>query len=110
MTTVYAVPFHVKRMENSIMPPNLTDAYVRCYAAGGDHLDATRRAFEKLASDGLYAAEIRHPILTIESTGWFEHIHCNWPEHESLLPTQNEFEDAIGRGKVVYGPFGSYHG
>jgi hypothetical protein len=109
MTKVFIIPFHVKPMENSIMPPGLKGAYVSCYSQGETYVEATEKALKKLDSDGLYPEEILQPIHEMESSLWAEHIKNQWPDYVNNLPTQEEFDDAITGGNVIYGPFGSYN-
>lgn len=109
MTKVFVIPFHVKPMENSIMPPGLGGAYVSCYSHGDTYIEATENALIKLKSDGLYPEEILQPIHEMESSLWADHVKDQWPDHIEHLPTQQEFNDIIASGDVVYGPFGSYN-
>lgn len=108
MTRIFIIPFHVQRLDKSIMPPELSGAYVSCYSAGDDYVDATQSALRKLSADGLHPLEILQPILEMSSDGWMAHIRERWGDHVTSLPTQAEFEEAIQSKKVVYGPFGSY--
>lgn len=108
MTRVFIIPFHVSPLEGSIMPSALSGAYVNCYSQGDTYVDATERALEKLALDGLYPEEILKPIYEMESTSWAEHVSESWPDYVDQLPSQAEFSEAIESNSVVYGPFGSY--
>lgn len=108
LTKVFVVPFHVKRMEKSIMPSDFSGAYVSCYAAGKDYVEATEKSLKKLTEDGLHPQEILQPIHEMNSENWTKHISEMWADHVDSLPTQAEFEEAIENDKVVYGPFGSY--
>lgn len=90
------------------MPPDLSGAYVSCYAAGNDYVDATQRALKQLSVDGLHPLEILQPISEMSSDSWTEHIGDRWADHVTSLPTQAEFEEAIQSNRIVYGPFGSY--
>ncbi|MBY6192140.1 hypothetical protein KUV22_17090 [Microbulbifer agarilyticus] len=106
---VFIIPFHVKPLENSIMPPELGGAYVSCYATGETYVEATEKALQKLAEDGLHPEEILQPINEMLASDWSVHINEQWKDYVSNLPTQSEFEASIISGKVVYGPFGSYN-
>ncbi|WP_330959316.1 hypothetical protein [Photobacterium sp. 53610] len=106
---VFIIPFHVKPLENSIMPPDLCGAYVSCYAAGETYIDATKSALRKLADDGLHPEEILQPIQEMQVSDWTVHINDLWEAYVSDLPGQSDFEKSIASGKVVYGPFGSYN-
>ncbi len=106
---VFIIPFHVKALENSIMPEGLGGAYVSCYASGETYVQATERALNKLAQDGLHPEEILQPINEMPVSHWSAHINEQWKDYVSNLPSQNEFEASIAAGKVVYGPFGSYN-
>ncbi|MEJ2612711.1 MAG: hypothetical protein P8179_22300, partial [Candidatus Thiodiazotropha sp.] len=88
MTKVFVIPFHVKPMENSIMPAGLGGAYVSCYSQGDTYVEATENALIKLKSDGLYPEEILQPIHEMESGLWAEHVKEQWPDHIDHLPTQ----------------------
>jgi len=90
------------------MPPEISGAYVSCYASGSDYVEATRKALNQLSTDGLHPEEILQPVHEMESTNWVVHVNETWADHVSSLPTQEEFEDVINNGGVVYGPFGSY--
>lgn len=109
MTKIFIIPFHVKRMESSsIMPLNVSGAYVSCYSTGNDYVEATERALKKLSEDGLYPEEIMQPIYEMLSENWTQHVGEMWPEQAGSLISQAEFEDIVKSGGVVYGPFGSY--
>lgn len=108
LTKVFIVPFHVKRIGKSIMPPDISGAYVSCYAAGKGYIEATEKSLKKLSEDGLHPQEILQPIHEMSSEDWTKHISEMWPDHAASLPTQSEFEYAISNDRVVYGPFGSY--
>ena len=105
---IFIIPFRVRRMNVSIMPENFSGACVSCYSAGGDYIEATKKALEKLAKDGLHPEEILQPIHEMDSDNWSKHIFELWPDQAGHLPSQNEFEDIIKKGGVIYGPFGSY--
>lgn len=90
------------------MPLELSGAYVSCYAAGNDYVEATQKSLKKLSEDGLHPEEILQPIFEMDSEDWTKHISEMWADHTASLLTQIEFEDAIKHDKVVYGPFGSY--
>jgi hypothetical protein len=108
LSKIFVVPFHVKRMEQSIMPSELSKAYVSCYAKGNDYAEVVEKSLKKLIADGLYPEEVLQPIFEMESEDWISHVREMWPDYAASLPTQSEFEDAILKGEVVYGPFGSY--
>ncbi|WP_044615689.1 hypothetical protein [Gynuella sunshinyii] len=109
MSNVFIVPFRVKAMENSIMPSNVSEAFISCYAQGSSYVEATERALKKLASDGLHVEEILQPIHEMAISDWSEHIKQQWPDYIDNLPAQSEFEGAVLSGQVVYGLFGSYN-
>jgi len=106
---VFIIPFHVKPLEKSIMPPELGGAYVSCYAAGETYVQATELALAKLTQDGLHPEEILQPINEMPVAHWSAHIHEQWRDYIGNLPNQSEFEESILAGRVVYGPFGSYN-
>ncbi|WP_459780524.1 hypothetical protein [Photobacterium sp. R1] len=89
---VFIIPFHVKPLENSIMPPDLCGAYVSCYAAGETYIDATKSALRKLADDGLHPEEILQPIQEMQVSDWTVHINDLWEAYVSDLPGQSDFE------------------
>ena len=109
MTKVFIIPFHVKAMGNSIMPPDFGGAYVSCYSQGATYVEATEKALKKLAVDGLHPEEILQPIHEMESSAWTAHVKETWPDYIDNLPTQADFEEAIDSDEIVYGPFGSYN-
>lgn len=108
MAKVFVIPFHVKRMAQSIMSADFSGAYVSCYATGKDYAEATEKSLKRLSEDGLHSQEILQPIHEMNSENWTKHVGEMWAEHISSLPNQTEFEDAIQNDKVVYGPFGTY--
>ena len=61
MGHVFIIRVHVRRMENSIMPDSMSDAYASCYAASANYEEAVKKVLEKLISDGLYPVEILTP-------------------------------------------------
>jgi len=109
MTKVFIIPFHVKPLENSIMPLGLGGAYISCYCQGDTYVEATKKALKRLAEDGLHPEEILQPIHEMESGSWTEHIKETWADYVESLPAQAEFDRVISSGEVVYGPFGSYN-
>jgi len=105
---IFIIPFHVKPLDNSIMPSHLEAAYVSCYAKGETYVEATQNALKKLAVDGLHPEEILQPIHEMRVSDWASHIKEQWRVQAASLPSQKEFEKSILSGNVVYGPFGSY--
>jgi hypothetical protein len=105
----FVIGFHVKPMENSIMPPNMGGAYVDCFSKGDGYEQATKKALEKLISDGLHPEEIIEPILELEVSEWSNYAKERWPSYIESVATQSEFEEAILSGGVIYGPFGAYN-
>jgi hypothetical protein len=95
-------------MEQSIMPPEFSGAYVSCYAKGNDYIEATEKSLKKLSVDGLYPEEILQPIQEMDSEFWSAHVSEKWEEYAKTMLTQAEFEKALEKDKVIYGPFGSY--
>jgi len=108
MTIVFIIPFHVTRMEESIMPRSITGAYVSCYASGKTYTEATEKALQKLLSDGLHPKEVLQPIHELDISKWDEHKSKQWPDYIDSLPSQQELSELMFAGEVVYGPFGSY--
>ena len=108
MNKVFIIPFHVKAQKNSIMPEDLGGAYVSCYAIGNSYVDATEKALNKLAEDGLYPEEILQPINQLELGSWEEYLKESWSEYIDEFPKQDEFEQAMHAGKIIYSPFASY--
>ena len=107
---VFVIPFHVKHMNDgsSIMPSGFAGGYVNCYSPGEDYGEATERALKSLISNGIYPEEILQPIGEMDLENWSQHVSDKWPELKDSLHSQNEFESAMIRGEVVYGPFGMY--
>ena len=105
----FIIGFHVKPMENSIMPPELGGAYVDCFSKGEGYEEATKKALEKLISDGLHPEEILEPILELEISEWSTYAKDRWPNYIDNVAPQSEFEETLLSGGVVYGPFGSYN-
>jgi predicted RNase H-like HicB family nuclease len=108
MKKVFIVPFHVKRLENSIIPPELAGAYVTCYSQGETYVEAVENILKKLAEDGLHPEEILQPVHEMDASSWSSHVKEAWPDYVDNLPEQSEFLEAISSNQVVYGPFGSY--
>ncbi len=105
---VFIIPFHVSRMNVSIMPDNCSGAYVSCYSLGSNYIEATQKALIKLTEDGLHPEEILQPVHQIDIESWSQHKAESWPDQAGSLLSQAEFEDVIKNGGVIYGPFGSY--
>ncbi|WP_200919846.1 hypothetical protein [Duganella sp. Leaf126] len=109
LTKVFIIPFHVKRLkQSSIMPNDLSGAYVSCYSTGRDYIEATEKSLKKLSGDGLYPEEIMQPIYEMVSENWTQHVGEMWPDQAESMISQADFEDIVQGGGVVYGPFGSY--
>lgn len=108
LVQVFIIPLHVTSMADSIMPAGFSGAYVRCYAPGVDYVEATKRALAKLSEDGLFPKEILQPILQMNAEDWSVHVSEQWPNQAGSLMRQDEFEETMRKGGVVYGPFGSY--
>lgn len=108
MKKVFVVPFHVKGLENSIMPPEIGGAYVTCYSQGDTYVDAVENILKKLAEDGLHPEEILQPVHEMDATSWDSHVKEAWPDYADNLPSQSEFLGTKRADHVVYGPFGSY--
>jgi hypothetical protein len=95
-------------MQNSILPTDFSGAYVSCYSAANDYVEAAEKALRKLAEDGLHPEEVLQPVHEMSAANWSQHVSEMWPDQTSSLPNQIEFENAMKKGGVVYGPFGSY--
>lgn len=108
MTRILIIPFHVQRIDKSVMSPEVSGACVNCYSAVDDCIDATQSTLGQHSVDGLYPVEILQPIFEMSSDSWMAHVRERWADCVASLPTQSEFEEAIQSKKVVYGPFGSY--
>lgn len=108
MPKVFIIPVHVKRLENSLMPRELSGAYVSCYTSAEDYVEGAEKSLSKLKADGLYPEEILQPIQVMASELWSEHIKETWREFVTSLPDQLEFDELMLNGGVVYGPFASY--
>jgi hypothetical protein len=105
---VFVIPFRVRPVGSSIMPPEYAGAYVNCYAAGSDYREAVEKALKRLSEDGLYPDEVLEPVLKMATEEWTQHISEQWPDYVAAMPDQVEFQKAINEGAVVYGPFGTY--
>ena len=68
-----------------------------------------KKRFKSLIANGIFPAEILQPIYEMDSEDWSKHISDKWPELVDSLLSQDEFESAIKRDEVVYGPFGMYN-
>ena len=105
---IYIIPFRVRRLKESIMPKSFSGAYVSCYSHADNYAAAAQNALTRLSADGLYPEEILQPIHEMDAEDWSQHISERWPDQADSLPSQIEFEDAMKKNNVVYGPFGSY--
>jgi hypothetical protein len=108
LDNVFIVPFHVKRAPESIMPENVAGAYVSCYVAADSYEIALERCLSALHVDGMLVDEILQPINAMSIADWSIHIAEQWPDQADQMPSQQEFESSVRKGRVVYGPFGSY--
>jgi hypothetical protein len=109
MSKVFIIPFHVKALDNSIMPKELSGAYVSCFVSTTNYVDAVKKALTKLATDGLHPEEILEPISEIKLSSWEEYLKTTWPHNIKLLPNREEFEQSMKSGYVIYSPFASYN-
>lgn len=108
MEKVFIIPFHVRRGVDSIMPLDVSGAYVSCFASGRSYVEATEKALVQLQRDGMVPEEILQPIFELASGGWGGYIEEKWPSYVESLPNQIDFDKAMKDDLVVYGPFGSY--
>lgn len=108
MQEVFVVRVHTQRMENSIMPDTMHDAYATCYVLSADYEDAVKRILKKLLSDGLYPAEILPTIMKLAINDWHIHSKEQWGLYAGELPDQDEFVQKMNCGEVVYGLFAGY--
>ena len=90
------------------MPEGASGAYVSCYAKADNYRLGVEKCIAALKIDGMYVEEILQPIQSMKGSQWEIHIVDQWPDHKDEMPTQEEFENSINNGDVVYGPFGSY--
>ena len=105
---VFIVPFHVKRLDSSIMPKGLSGAYVSCFVHTENYKKAVQKALKQLLSDGLHPEEILEPILESLIGDLYEYIGSAWNTDVQQSFNREEVEHLLRIGRVVYGPFASY--
>jgi len=105
---LFAIPVHVERADPSRAPDWVGGAFVVCYAAAPDHVEAARRAVAKLAAAGLVFVEMAGDIQRLDSARWDEYVTTNWIEFEEVFPQQEELPHRIASGDVFFGPFCAY--
>ena len=108
MEKIFVIPFHVRRGVDSIIPVNVSGAYVSCFTRGGSYVEATEKALAQLQRDGMVPEEILQPIFELAAGGWNRYVKEKWPNYVESLPNQIDFDKAMQDDLVVYGPFGSY--
>ena len=106
---VFIIGFHVKPMENTIMPPDMDGAYVDCFCMGNTYEDAAKNSLDKLAKDGLYPEEVLESVLEMEIEQWSTYVKDRWPDYLDGILAQQDFETTVRSGGVVYGPFTGYN-
>lgn len=109
MNKIFAIPFHVTPLENSIMPAEIGGAYVDCFVAADEYTEATKKALAKLASDGLNPKEILNPIQQIEVEAWDRYLQSNWKDYTDHFLKGKDLHDAVQSSVVMYGPFSCYN-
>lgn len=107
--TAYAIGFHVKPAKETIMPSELGGAYVHGFCKASTQESAAQKIYEKLLSDGLIPEEILPKSFEMNIEEWTVFAIEYWPEYVQQLHTQEEFEEIILGGGVVYGPFSAYN-
>ncbi|MBY8826323.1 hypothetical protein [Sphingomonas colocasiae] len=105
---IFIVPFHVKKERGAVFPDEFSGAYVNCYVGASDYKEAVKRCIEELKVDGMVVEKVMEPIYSMDISQWHQHILDQWPDYVNQLPNQDKFESEIGKGEVVYGPFGAY--
>ena len=107
---VFVIPFRIEHMksDSSTVPSGFSGGYVSCFSSGSDYKEATEKALKALIEDGIFPAEVLQPIHEMDSEDWTQHISDTWPELVDSMLSQDEFDSAIERDEVVYGPFGMY--
>ena len=108
MSNVYLIPFHVTATEQTMMPVGSAGARVSCYVGELNLELAIEKARSALRKDGLCAESILDPVNRMDSSHWACHVADKWPEQACSLCTQEEFEAAIEKGLIIYGPFAVY--
>ena len=63
---LFAIPVRVERSDASGVPEWVGGAFVVCYAAAPDHLEAARRAVAKLAGQGLKFVDMAGEIQQLD--------------------------------------------
>jgi len=108
---IFMIPFRVEPVnhDNTIIPSEFSGGYVSCYSPGRNYEEATEKALKRLIADGIFPAEVLQPLYEMDSADWSQHVSDRWAELVDSLPGQNEFESAMKRDEVVYGPFGMYN-
>ena len=108
MSNVFHIPFYVTATEHTMMPVGSDGARVSCYVGELNLELAIKKAISKLKNDGLSTKRILDPVERMDSSHWAFHVAKIWPEQAYGLCTQEEFEDSIERGVVIYGPLTVY--
>jgi hypothetical protein len=88
------------------MPPHLRGAYVDCFVAAPEHLNALRLAVEKLSGQGFVFEDlVDGNVHQLDPIKWDEYVSSSWPEFPDHFPPQADMTRFVRAGGVFFGPF-----
>lgn len=106
----FIIAYLVRPQEPGGLPDGMTGAYVKCFTASPDIETAIRATCAALLENGLNPVEVvDDKVYQLKIADWGLYVSGEWPEYASHLPTQEEFEQKMAEGKVVYGPFAGFN-
>jgi hypothetical protein len=87
-------------------PANWLGAFVECFVAAPDYLNALRMAAGKLAEEGWQFDDLLDgKVDQLDPQKWDEHVASVWPELRGHLLPQADILRLVQAGGVYFGPF-----
>jgi hypothetical protein len=106
VNSLFQCTIKVRHGAHSTMPKNWLGAYVDCYIASRDHLDAIRLASEKLGELGcVFEDVLDRKVLQMDPLKWDEHVMSIPLELRAHFPSQAMILRLVEDGGIFFGPF-----
>lgn len=108
MSTVYIFGFTVMPTSRSAMPGPWNRGVLDCYTSGDDVDHAIEKCLDAQDHDGFEVIAMDKKAGVMDSASWALHVVDRWPEFSDQMLTQDQFQERLDQGRVIFGPVGSY--